>query len=205
MATHWTEKRRAVANIGEELARRGWKLHGYHEDQSDMMTDYWCPSSWDGVATKDGFIVCVDVSTYTLRKAGKDGWPQFQATPGNSKWHVERNGRILAHGVGIYAAGNFNREGAETKRITDKLEAACVLRAATTPTIAPVAPETGVEVRENEQHDGVEVVFANRPADAVLETLKAAGFRWSRPQRLWYAKRNATRLALARSLTNVPA
>ena len=39
----------------------GWKVYGYKEDRSDSMTDYWDPANWDGVAEKNGYILCVDV------------------------------------------------------------------------------------------------------------------------------------------------
>lgn len=39
----------------------GWKVYGYSEDQSDSMTDYYCPAHWGGVAEKNGYILCVDV------------------------------------------------------------------------------------------------------------------------------------------------
>lgn len=60
MATHWTEKRAAVALLGAELARRGWNLYGWKEDRSDSMTDYYDPESWRGLAERDGFLVVVD-------------------------------------------------------------------------------------------------------------------------------------------------
>ena len=39
----------------------GWKIYGYKQDESDMMTDYWSPASWGGVAEKNGYILCVNV------------------------------------------------------------------------------------------------------------------------------------------------
>ena len=39
----------------------GWKVYGYKEDKSDSMTDYWDPANWDGIAEKNGYILCVDV------------------------------------------------------------------------------------------------------------------------------------------------
>lgn len=39
----------------------GWKVYGYSADQSDSMTDYYCPAHWGGVAEKNGYILCVDV------------------------------------------------------------------------------------------------------------------------------------------------
>jgi hypothetical protein len=72
--------------------------------------------------------------------------------------------------------------------------------------VAPTAAQSepvkvdGVTVRENEERDGVEIVFPAKPSDEVRERMKALGFRWSRPQGLWYAKRTAERLAFAQSL-----
>lgn len=43
------------------MAIEGWKVYGYKEDRSDSMTDYWDPANWDGVAEKNGYILCVDV------------------------------------------------------------------------------------------------------------------------------------------------
>ena len=43
------------------MAMDGWKVYGYTPDQSDSMTDYWSPAHWDGIAEKNGYILCVDV------------------------------------------------------------------------------------------------------------------------------------------------
>ena len=43
------------------MAMEGWKVYGYKEDRSDSMTDYWNPANWDGIAEKNGYILCVDV------------------------------------------------------------------------------------------------------------------------------------------------
>lgn len=60
MAKNYSDCRAAVAAIGAELARRGWTLYGWHADQSDSMTDYYCPERWDGVAEKEGAVCVVD-------------------------------------------------------------------------------------------------------------------------------------------------
>lgn len=39
----------------------GWTVYGYHADESDSMTDYYCPAYWGGVAEKNGYILCVNV------------------------------------------------------------------------------------------------------------------------------------------------
>ncbi len=72
MGADSTDKRTAVAMVGAELARRGWKLWGWKEDRSDSMTDYWDPESWDGVASRGNLVVCVDVSDRDVeRQSGK--------------------------------------------------------------------------------------------------------------------------------------
>lgn len=39
----------------------GWKVYGYSPDTSDAMTDYYNPASWNGIAEKNGYILCVNV------------------------------------------------------------------------------------------------------------------------------------------------
>ena len=43
------------------MAMDGWKVYGYKEDRSDSMTDYYDPANWNGVAEKNGYVLCVDV------------------------------------------------------------------------------------------------------------------------------------------------
>jgi|GEM_PF-3430853 len=93
---HWTERRRAVVRIGEELQRRGWTLYGYTPDRSDAMSDYWAPATWDGVAVKDGATACVDVSEYTTRRAGQD-IIEHTSVPGEPCAHCQ--------GTGIWPGG----------------------------------------------------------------------------------------------------
>lgn len=196
MGTHWTDRRTARAMVGAELARRGWKLYGWHADQSDAMTDHYDPERWDGLAERDGVLVVVGVSdastghqpvktacdvvgacercggsgddpsglTYAWAKdnpeafnrarlegtgsvamlpgvvsplhfrdyghelcrkcsgGGKvygnhrmepDGprWPAHAGNPKGRLWHVERDGRILASGVGLYAVAGERWSG----------------------------------------------------------------------------------------------
>lgn len=54
----------------------------------------------------------------------------------------------------------------------------------------------------NPQHNGIEITFPGKPGKAILEALKAEGFRWHSVKRLWYAKQTEKRLALAQSITN---
>lgn len=61
--SNYYAKREARVNIAHALMDLGWKVYGYKEDQSDSMTDYYSPANWDGIATKNGFILVVDNRT----------------------------------------------------------------------------------------------------------------------------------------------
>lgn len=63
---------------------------------------------------------------------------------------------------------------------------------------------TVATVRENESKNGVEVVFPDKPSELVRAQLKAAGFRWSGAQGLWYAKRSPATLEAAHRIAGDP-
>lgn len=61
MSTYYEYKDVKVMIAHKLMAMDGWKVYGYHADNSDPMTDYYDPASWGGVAEKNGYILCVDV------------------------------------------------------------------------------------------------------------------------------------------------
>lgn len=70
---YYGDKQRSKINICHALIDKGWKIFGYKADQSDSMTDYYDPASWEGIATKDGYVLCVDVKGYELKQySGKE-------------------------------------------------------------------------------------------------------------------------------------
>lgn len=52
----------------------------------------------------------------------------------------------------------------------------------------------------NAELNGIEISFTEKPASEILHALKALGFRWHNVKKLWYAKQNAERLALAEKI-----
>lgn len=42
--------------------------------------------------------------------------------------------------------------------------------------------------RKNLEHQGIEIEFDGKPSEEIRTKLKGAGFRWSRYQKIWYAK-----------------
>ena len=288
MGSDYYQQQDGVRNIAHALQDLGWKTWGYRADKSDSMTDYYCPASWDGVATHDdhpGVVVCVDVGSWradksghtetirgskpgaTCERCGGDGidpsgwtlttarenpleynrdpsirpagsvalfphvvspipfrdedgclkckacggrghdlimtetagdtWPEFQANPARSKWHVEKGGRIVAKGVGLTTARNA--EGCA--RIMARILAA-VGRASSGSNPKPRAPKApasdddsggsgpeGASLSDGTRPGYVEVRFPEKPSAEMRSALKSAGFRWTRRFGCWYGLR----------------
>lgn len=61
MSNYYSYREVKVMIAHKLMSIEGWKVYGYKEDRSDSMTDYWDPANWDGIAEKNGYILCVDV------------------------------------------------------------------------------------------------------------------------------------------------
>lgn len=61
MSTYYEYRDVKVMIAHKLMSMDGWKVYGYHADNSDPMTDYYDPAYWGGVAEKNGYILCVDV------------------------------------------------------------------------------------------------------------------------------------------------
>ena len=53
----------------------------------------------------------------------------------------------------------------------------------------------------NAEKNGIEITFSKKPAVIVLDTLKAAGYRWSRARRIWWAHQSPKALETAQTVT----
>lgn len=52
----------------------------------------------------------------------------------------------------------------------------------------------------NDEHNGIEITFSEKPGDIIRNEMKRLGFRWHSVKKVWYAKNRADRLALAERL-----
>ncbi|MHB0943279.1 DNA methyltransferase family protein [Paenibacillus sp. ALE1] len=57
---YYGDKREAKVNIAMALVEKGWKIYGWKDDESDAMVDYFSPADWDGIAEKNGYVLCID-------------------------------------------------------------------------------------------------------------------------------------------------
>ncbi|OMD67624.1 hypothetical protein [Paenibacillus odorifer] len=69
---YYGDKREAKVKIMSRLVDKGWKVFGYSPDQSDSMVDYYHPAHWEGIATKNGYTLLIDICNYNLSLSGKE-------------------------------------------------------------------------------------------------------------------------------------
>ena len=70
--------------------------------------------------------------------------------------------------------------------------------------IIPALPGAGeFKVTYNAGKNGVELRFPGKPAQSVLDTLKRAGWRWSRYNSCWYSVRNSLSVSLAAKIASL--
>lgn len=55
-----------------------------------------------------------------------------------------------------------------------------------------------IQISENQLLNGFEIIFLNKMTDFELKEIKKAGFRWSKRQQFWYAKKNEVKNTLER-------
>jgi len=192
---HWTERDRAVVRIGEELRNRGWTLFGYHEDRSDMQTDYYAPASWDGVATHpelSGTVVCVDVSEHTVSfQSGDNGWPEFKAVQHGKTWHVERDHETIYAGVGLAGCSwSSERWHDKVRQVCDHIERVAYGPAQTASESSTVAATGDYTITVEHDKDWTWLFFNVKPLVEVRDRLKGMGARWGRKRQGWYFRRN---------------
>ena len=78
---NYDDFREAKVLIAMELSKRGWEIFGFKPDESDSMTDYWSPADWDGIATKNGYVVVIDCSDYIVKsRSGKKDYRRSSNT-----------------------------------------------------------------------------------------------------------------------------
>ena len=58
-----------------------------------------------------------------------------------------------------------------------------------------------VKMLINQEHNGLELYFPEKPDRSVLTALSNAGWRYHRVKKCWYARHNDTNLAFAQKLT----
>ena len=75
--------------------------------------------------------------------------------------------------------------------------------------IIPLAPLKNKEEEKmntyaiNNELNGIEVYFSQKPEQNIIEELKAKKWRWNRAKKCWYAKQSESSLTLAKEIASV--
>ncbi len=188
---HWTERRTAIVNLAHELRDRGWHLFGYHADQSEARIDYYHPASWDGIATHPAhpaIVIGVDVSSYTCKMSGQDGWPTFHPTPKGRTWHIEYQGQIYKTGVGLSKCASHNPQYNQASQIVNRMER-LIQAAEHHPPSTTSPPDINFTYKIETDRDWKWITFSTKPPRLIRAALKShLGARWSRRRHAWYIR-----------------
>lgn len=103
-------------------------------------------------------------------------------------WQVEKNSYGLHSDDLLYALGKHGLPDTQPAEVSPDPE---------------VTHEDGVVIRRNEEQNGIEVVFPEKPDRSVCEKLKSLGFRFSRAKSLWYTKYSEMRERQVKSALGV--
>lgn len=117
------------------------------------------------------------------------------------EWRVERESiehrekYSMGHGFYLKASGRYSSgwivRKVDPRHVSGVIEHERLTAPAPVPQArhtAPTLTPSGVTVTLNAERNGVEIRFPTRPEAAILEHLKAAGWRWSRFSSCWYQR-----------------
>ena len=109
-----------------------------------------------------------------------------------------------------YRGWQVQKMATEGSNLTAIYEYAAKNYAAPRPSISSATENSGTtsvdgtRIVHNESKGGVEIYFKGKPAQHVLDSLKSAGFRWSRFNSCWYARVSDRTIAEASKYGTVP-
>jgi hypothetical protein len=179
-------------------------------------TAYWkdSPSHWHRELDEDGKAFITRAAADAFLATAPEPEPiQFGDTIGSFRWRLthetieHREKYSMGHGYYLKAAGRYH-DGWMVRKIdaagsyTGALEIDLLRE--------PSAPEqraasvTRPTITINAEKSGVEIRFPSRPADAVLQQLKAHGWRWSRFAGCWYHRDTPDARVFADTITAPP-
>lgn len=181
-------------------------------DDSHGMSDYFHPHSQIGKDMLLG-IVPRQAQTERLLRSVLDRYPDLQAH--EWEWRTEN----YSGGNGNYLLSEFfdeidHKAYDGRDKVSVRYEIRCTSYAKS---VYPYKHYTAQDVREtapgdaqtatagaifrfNEEKGGVEVKFSQKPDSKITTYLSQNGFRWSRFQKLWYARRTERTISVAQNV-----
>lgn len=185
---------------------------------------HWHSELYDGESYGATFTTLADAEAFIAAK----GAPESISFEGNLvgfEWKIDlksvehREKYSMGHGYYLKGSGRYSSgwtvrkttwlegfsETVETPAPVAKLKAAPKLTIwnsdGTDGPVAITAPSADtIVVNFNVEKSGVEIRFPNKPSESVRSNLKAAGWRWSRFNGVWYHKDTPTARAFAATI-----
>lgn len=175
-----------------------------HEDESDLMTDYFSYSTaksvviaWSRTDRNDfsemrqaaaNFPDTLHLATYSEELEHRENYSMGAGLYlGKSKYH----GWIIKKTAITHHFGGMTMEIAEHLQIPGAQ-------------LAIAQGEDEARISHNKAQGGVELFFEGKPSEGTLSTLKANGFRWARGNKCWYKKVNSGSLKVASQFGQLP-
>lgn len=120
---------------------------------------------------------------------------RYQANPKGRSWHIERDGAIVASGVGVFsiAEKGMNQEKPLAEAFVAKIESTIARLTGAKPVssktepepIAHVAAPPGVTIQTGKPGN-LEIRFTAKPSAEIRAELKWHGYRWHGGEGVWY-------------------
>jgi len=177
-------------------------------DGSDPQTDYFNPHVQVGPDLLLA-IVPKQAKTQALARMAVSRYPELAAI--DFTWHTENysmgKGNYLESGYCVdVTAGPETKQCQYAVKFDEYSKAKFPYKAypgivATPAAGSPATVSNGAAtIRHNTEKAGIEIRFADRPDESVLDRLKSHGWRWSRFSKCWYSRQSDAAEAFANEL-----
>jgi len=192
------------------------------EDDSDAMTDYFsshCETTIYLAFSSHGKDLFSEMRKAAANSQHTEKYAEVPTVDHNGEtrtennknwWHPEDEHREKwSMGSGYYLGEKFSRSGWQVRKSricslqTLQIAAAqgrYFIKDVPSPVSVVQVDQPGKTVTHNQDKNGIEIRFTDKPAPEVLTALKANGFRWSHFNKVWYAKFSPDALRFAEGL-----
>lgn len=213
------EEKRATIAKGAQIVSEVPKwakaviIASFHEDQSDMHSDY-----FNHTVSRTVFIE-FKASTRNDMEELRAAAAKFEETADLATADKEHEHReMYSMGAGFYLGTYKHNTGWKVSKVPltsyrATLEAMQIAAGRGDFLIDTSAPEPegaqtgteGISVKLNEKMRGVEIRFTGKPSEETLSAIKSAGgWRWSKFQKMWYAGDTERTRTFAYGLAGLP-
>lgn len=143
---------------------------------------------------------------YLFKHVSKNSWENFAVKSGTVTYSKHGDGVMIKYGKEkgtVYTQERFDSIVAHDHKKLWKIEETTAPKKETTKQeTAPTLIGTTATMTENAEKKGLELRFAGKPSEPILQALKANGWRWSMHQKMWYNRANPTTLEFAKSIAS---